>query len=247
MALYLDITEDPNFYVYRHIRLDSNEVFYVGIGKRYDKSGFHSRKYNRMYSKQRNRFWKNITSKTNYEVEIIFDDLTLSQACKKEIEFIKLYGRRDLKLGSLVNLTDGGEGNYGRIVSDAERKIKSQQHSGDKNFWFGKCRTGNKNPMYGLKGKNNPNFGRKFSAERNNKISSKLKGNYAGFKGEWRCKLTPGNVLEIRAYYSLHKKTIENKIILEVLSKKYNITQCAIKAWIKDIFIPTPRHLNFKK
>lgn len=41
-------------YVYRHIRLDKNEVFYVGIGS--DNKG----KYLRAHGKEkRNKYWKN--------------------------------------------------------------------------------------------------------------------------------------------------------------------------------------------
>lgn len=87
--------------VYRHIRLDKNEPFYIGIGltekRAYTKKG-------------RNKLWKNVVSKSDYEVEILMDGLTWKQACEKEKEFIKLYGRKDLKTGTLCNLTCGGDG-----------------------------------------------------------------------------------------------------------------------------------------
>ena len=85
--------------VYRHIRLDTNEVFYVGIGKG-----------NRPYHKRRNRIWNSITKRTDYRVDVIFDDMTREEACEKEREFIALYGRIDLKTGTLANLTAGGDG-----------------------------------------------------------------------------------------------------------------------------------------
>jgi hypothetical protein len=91
-------------YVYRHIRKDKDQVFYIGIGT--DDKG----KYTRAFSKNRNRYWKRIVDKTDYEVEIIFDELTKEEAINKEIEFISIYGRHDLGFGSLCNLTDGGEG-----------------------------------------------------------------------------------------------------------------------------------------
>ena len=87
-------------YLYRHIRLDKNEPFYIGIAtylkRAYDKG-------------QRNSIWKSIVSRTNYIVEILFDDLTREQALEKEKEFVSLYGRIDKKTGILANLTDGGE------------------------------------------------------------------------------------------------------------------------------------------
>ena len=104
--------------VYRHIRLDKNTPFYIGIGKDIN------RPYNR---KDRSNFWKSIISKTEYTIEILFYDLTKEQAIEKEIEFIELYGRVDLKTGSLCNMTCGGEGT-GKLNEDLEwlrrRKIK---------------------------------------------------------------------------------------------------------------------------
>lgn len=87
--------------VYRHIRLDKNEPFYIGVGV--DKR----RAYQVI---QRSKYWKSIVNKTEYEIEILFDDLTYEQAKEKEKEFIALYGRKDLGTGTLVNMTDGGEG-----------------------------------------------------------------------------------------------------------------------------------------
>jgi hypothetical protein len=89
--------------LYRHIRLDKDEPFYIGIGK--DES--------RAYSKRnRTKYWHNITNK-GYDIEILFDDLSYDEAKLKEIEFIKLYGRIDLGTGILCNMTDGGDGSNG--------------------------------------------------------------------------------------------------------------------------------------
>jgi len=111
-------------YVYRHIRLDKNEVFYIGIGS--DDKGYYTRA-NCKDKTTRGHHWGNVVSKTNYEIEIILDNLSWEEACKKEIEFIALYGRSDLKLGTLVNKTDGGENrpNYSKEVRDKiSEKVK---------------------------------------------------------------------------------------------------------------------------
>ena len=63
-----------------------------------------------------------IVAKSEYEIEILFDDITYEEAKLKEIEFIKLYGRIDLNNGTLANLTDGGDGTLGVIVSKETRK-----------------------------------------------------------------------------------------------------------------------------
>jgi hypothetical protein len=77
-------------YVYRHIRLDKNEPFYIGIGK--------IPNYKRAYLKSiRNVIWKQIANKTSYEIEILCDDLSWEDAMIKEQEFIALYGRIDNK------------------------------------------------------------------------------------------------------------------------------------------------------
>lgn len=113
-------------YVYRHIRLDKNEPFYIGISGSDDN-------YRRAYCVlDRNIYWERIVAKTKYEVEIILDNLTREQACYKEVEFISLYGRRDLKMGILVNLTDGGDGLLNHKISE-ETSIK-----------MGKAQLGNK-------------------------------------------------------------------------------------------------------
>jgi hypothetical protein len=106
--------------IYRHIRLDKNEPFYIGIGKT-DK---------RAYSKkQRNKLWYNIVNKSEYTVEIVMDNLTWEQACEKEKEFISIYGRKDLGKGTLVNMTDGGDGNN-NFSKEVREKI-SNAHKGN--------------------------------------------------------------------------------------------------------------------
>ena len=69
-------------YVYEHIRLDKNEIFYIGIGN--------DDNYKRAYQKKsRNQYWKNIVNISKYDVIISFDNLSWENACKKEIELIK--------------------------------------------------------------------------------------------------------------------------------------------------------------
>jgi hypothetical protein len=106
------------YILYRHIRLDKNEVFYIGIG--------HDIK--RAFSKfSRNRYWCYIVGLTEYKVDILFDNLSRKEAEEKEIEFIKIYGRKDLKAGTLVNLTDGGTGGLGLKHTDvAKFKMKNR-------------------------------------------------------------------------------------------------------------------------
>lgn len=125
------------YYLYRHIRLDKNEVFYIGIGSKYVSENNLYINYSRAYNKSsRNRFWKNIINITNYEVEILLESDDLSFIKQKEKEFIKLYGRKDLKEGSLSNLTDGGEYEKGYICSTETRKKISNSKKGKKSKKF---------------------------------------------------------------------------------------------------------------
>jgi hypothetical protein len=99
-------------YVYRHIRLDNNKPFYIGIGS--DDEGKYKRAHNKS---KRSILWKRILAKTEYKIDILLDDLSWEEACEKEKEFISMYGRLDNCLGTLCNHTDGGEGLLGNIQS----------------------------------------------------------------------------------------------------------------------------------
>lgn len=136
-------------YVYRHIRLDTNEPFYIGIGLKDDN-------YDRAYSKdsRRSQHWRSIIKSTLYRIDIMFEDDNVDFIKEKEKEFIKLYGRRDLGLGTLVNFTDGGDGSVGYVPSEEQKKKLSDR----------------------MKGKNNPMFGRNFSQEHRKKLGEASKG-----------------------------------------------------------------------
>lgn len=155
-------------YVYRHIRLDKNQPFYIGIGS--------DDEFRRASSTiGRNKFWKAISTKTEYEIEILMDGLTWEQACEKEKEFIALYGRRDKKQGSLVNLTDGGEGGNGMIVSEKNKQKASKRMMGKK-LSKGLKRSENTKKAISekMKGKKNA-LGNYWSDEKRKKLSDKMK------------------------------------------------------------------------
>lgn len=109
--------------IYQHRRNDTNEVFYVGIGK--DEK--------RPYTKcNRNDHWKRIVKKHGYTTEILITELLWDNACEVEIGLIKYYGRRDLGTGTLVNMTSGGDGTH-NLDEEALNKIsianKGKKHS----------------------------------------------------------------------------------------------------------------------
>ncbi len=116
------IVEDGKYFLYRHIRLDKNEPFYIGIGtKRNCYTGI-GQEYHRAGLKvKRNIIWNHIKNKTNYKVEIILESNDYDFIKRKEQEFIRLYGRKDTKSGILANRSGGGEGNPNFIPSELAR------------------------------------------------------------------------------------------------------------------------------
>ena len=119
--------EEKIHYLYRHIRLDKNEPFYIGVGtvlkKDLHRSNIRSF-YKRAFSElDRNIFWHRIVNKTSYKVEILLESNNLDYIFSKEIEFILLYGRRDYKTGSLCNLTEGGKGSSKTILRKSLREL----------------------------------------------------------------------------------------------------------------------------
>lgn len=125
-------TYTETYYLYRHIRLDKNEPFYIGIGKRINEEIIKYTYTRSMQTTRRNRFWKNIVAKTDYEVEILFESETKDEIIKKEIEFITLYGRKDLGTGTLCNLTNGGEFFEGFVQTEELRIKRSKSAKGRK-------------------------------------------------------------------------------------------------------------------
>jgi hypothetical protein len=87
--------------VYQHIRQDTGEIFYIGIGES-------ERRAHDM--KGRNDIWHSIARKTKIIVEIIKKDITREEARSMERKLISEYGRRDKMTGVLANKSIGGEG-----------------------------------------------------------------------------------------------------------------------------------------
>lgn len=107
--------------VYQHRRKDTNEVFYVGIGKSKERA---------FSSRGRNSYWRNVVKKVGYEVDILIEGINWSIACEIERGLIKAIGRADIGAGPLVNMTDGGEGTVN--PSPAVREKNKLFHLGNK-------------------------------------------------------------------------------------------------------------------
>jgi hypothetical protein len=170
-------------YVYIHKRKDTNEVFYVGIGQN----------KNRAFEKtRRNPFWKRITKITDFDVHIIEENLSWKEACEREKYWISFYGRRNINTGSLVNLTDGGDGTLGRIVSEETRnKMRrpiSEEHKRKIGLASKGRNVGRKHTEEARKKMSNAskgrNVGRKHTEEARKKMSNALKGKTSWMKGK---------------------------------------------------------------
>lgn len=123
------------YYVYEHLRNDTNEVFYVGKGKDYRANS----------KKNRNAYWKNVVNKAGgFTVRFVaenIDDEELAYFCEEErIDQLKRLGI------VLTNLTIGGEGASG----------------GENHHMWGKVHPdkGSKRPHVGKSGKDNPMYGK---------------------------------------------------------------------------------------
>jgi group I intron endonuclease len=170
--------------VYEHLRNDTNEVFYVGIGEN----------EKRAYSKyNRNPYWHNIVNKHGYTINIIHTDISWKYACEIEKELIAKYGRKNLGLGNLVNCTDGGDGVFGLVHSEETRQKMSEAIKGKKNHMFGKTHSeeSRQKMSEALKGEKNHMFGKTHSEETRQKMSEANKGKT--FSEETRQKMSEAN------------------------------------------------------
>lgn len=105
------------YYAYEHYKKDTDQIFYVGIGK------IEEGKYQRAYSlAKRNPHWHATAKKYGFDSKIVFESESREEVCNKEIELILKYGRKDLGTGPLVNKTTGGEKTF-KMSKDTILKI----------------------------------------------------------------------------------------------------------------------------
>lgn len=101
--------------VYIHRKLDTNEIFYIGISK-------NKRRAFETYAKsgsRRNIMWKRIADKHGVKVEISHENISWEEACSIEKYLIYFWKSQNI---ILANLTDGGEGVNGVKLSEFEIK-----------------------------------------------------------------------------------------------------------------------------
>ncbi|NBW12734.1 MAG: hypothetical protein EBR82_32385 [Caulobacteraceae bacterium] len=171
---------EEKYCVYLHITKDNGIPFNVGKG---------SKKWKRHNSKKnRNDWWYNIVNKHGYDVIILEDDLTEKQAFELETYWIKRIGRKNLGLGPLVNLSDGGEGPSGMIHNgEIRKKISENTKKGMTDEVCKKISEREKGKKLSEKqleeirkrnrGETHPMYGKKHSEKSKNKMRGHKKGN----------------------------------------------------------------------
>jgi hypothetical protein len=93
--IYGEYTRNGLWYVYAHYTVDTNELFYIGMGR-----------YNRCNQKRtRNKYWKRVYDKHGRRIEIVSSNLTQENALEYEKQLIAAFKPR-------CNLTGGGESGY---------------------------------------------------------------------------------------------------------------------------------------
>lgn len=122
--------------VYLHRKASTGEPFYVGKGRSVERAHV---------TEKRNTAWQRTVAKHGLIVEVIASCIDDVAAQEIERALIKEIGRRDLGLGPLVNLTDGGDGHAGIVASEAlraKRRINSKGPRSD--AWVASIRASRK-------------------------------------------------------------------------------------------------------
>lgn len=128
------------YYVYMHRRATDGSIFYVG-------KGHGKRAY---YKHNRSLHWRNIESKSGFEVDICQSGMSEPEAFLLEMWVIASLRHKGV---ALCNLTDGGEGmsnpseetrrklseaHLGKKMTEDQRKAVSDRMRGELNYWYGK-------------------------------------------------------------------------------------------------------------
>lgn len=164
---------ERTYFVYQHRRADTDEVFYIGKGSRTP-----LKKYVRAATtSKRNTHWRRIVAKAGgFVAEVLVDFFAEADALMFEQELIALHGRANLG-GLLCNMTAGGEGQCGVVMTPEWRAKIAAAHRGRPKPEHVKravsaAQRGVPNPpeqgaahSLRMRGAGHPQFGKKQSAE----------------------------------------------------------------------------------
>jgi group I intron endonuclease len=159
-----------SFYVYAFLRSADSSVgpkyspYYIGKGKEA-----------RAYSSNGRRAPRPADSSF---IVFIQEGLTENEAFILEKYCIALYGRLDLSAGILRNMTDGGEGRSGGIVSEEMRRRIAEAQRGEKHYLWGKHLSEEirQKISEAIRGDKHPYWGKTHSQESREKMSKSKQG-----------------------------------------------------------------------
>lgn len=126
-------------YVYIHFRESDGTPFYVGKGcsRKHEKI----QTYERAREPHKNQRWLYVVNKYGILINVIASCKTDQEAQRLEKQIIKEIGRENL-----VNMTDGGDGHCGIIVSDELREKRRINSKGPRSeAWIASIRAARKN------------------------------------------------------------------------------------------------------
>lgn len=149
-----------DFYTYIYQDRQKGEPFYVG-------KGCNERAWDHLKSNRKSEFIyriKKMIRESNPPIISIYSGFDNELACLVEQELISKFGRKNLGLGPLLNLTDGGEGAPNRLSTPEFRANMS------------KAKKGQKYSALASENFRRAMIGRIYTAERNANVSIGLKG-----------------------------------------------------------------------
>jgi hypothetical protein len=134
--------EDNIYYVYSHLNPNTYELFYIGIG---------TGKRSKEYKAGRSTHYINYIKKHGKPIDtILHNNISLTEACRIEVELINKYGRVGYELnGILINKSKGGEGGNKGVKQSEETRNKKRKamlgksiHSSNQKQIWSKTRAG---------------------------------------------------------------------------------------------------------
>lgn len=197
--------------------------------------------------------WHRIVKKHGYTIEITHENICWEEACTIERYLISFYGRHDLGLGNLSNMTDGGDGAINYIRSEELNKAHSEKMKGENNPMFGKSAQAGKRGFF-TGGKHSEETKKRISetllkkgfrhSEETKKIISDKKKGKRPYKGDHPClgrivseetrkKISEANKGRKATLEQRQRMSIERKTRRYSEEAKRNMSEAKKRDWAK--------------
>jgi hypothetical protein len=171
-------------------------------------------------------------------IVILYEGLDWQTACEIEKDLIAFYGRKDLGTGILRNLTDGGDGIKGLVITELHRNRISRSKKGRKltkeqREFLSESRKGKNNPMHGKihpsRGSRHPKYKARhwfhpICGEILNKSASELVEMFPEqeLKDTSLCSLSRGDCFNVKGWRTLSCPVDKNLSIKKLNGKRSN-------------------------